>query len=224
MAIALLRPVSAGWPITQNFGENPALYPTTKGHNGIDYGIPDGTPVMAAADGQVLRAEKDPETVRDPHSGYGNNVRIQHADGSMTIYGHLMDGGFKCKTGDMVRMGDVIALSDNTGRSTGSHLHFELRSGPSILTAIDPAPFIIDSPAGLEPLFTGKVTPAGDLLRMRAGPSTSTSILGSLHAGDVVNVLDIAGDVVWFKCEKDGQLFYSAGRMNGEDYIERAQE
>ena len=224
MTIPLLRPVGSNWPVTQWFGENPDLYPNTQGHNGIDYGVPEGTPILAAADGQVLRADKDPETVRKPRSGYGNQVRIQHVDGSLTIYGHQMNDGFNCKTGDMVQMGDLIGFSGNTGRSTGPHLHFELRSGPSILTAIDPAPFLTDDRREIKPLFTGKVTPAGNMLRMRSGPSTSASIIGNLQAGEQVNVVDIAGDLVWFKWVKDNQLFYCAGRFDGVDYIGRIEE
>ena len=67
----LLRPVPPNHRITQLFGENPALYPSTKGHNGIDYGLPEGVPVSAAAAGQVIRAELDTETARNPKAGYG---------------------------------------------------------------------------------------------------------------------------------------------------------
>ena len=59
----LLRPVPKQFHISQHFGENHNTYPLTHGHNGIDFGLPDGNPVMAAANGVITRAELDTETV-----------------------------------------------------------------------------------------------------------------------------------------------------------------
>ena len=78
MAIKLMFPV--GGPITQYFGENPDIYKKWgyAGHNGVDFGIPNGTPIIAAADGTV-------EKVGFEDGGYGNFVKIAHTDGGTPI-------------------------------------------------------------------------------------------------------------------------------------------
>lgn len=85
-------------------------------HRGLDILAPTGTPVRSPADGIVLKAGRD--------GGYGNVLMISHSEGVITRYGHL--SAFKVKAGDKVRRGDLIALVGNTGRSTGSHLHYEI--------------------------------------------------------------------------------------------------
>lgn len=139
------------WPldkvfITQPFGANPQIYEQfhLKGHDGIDLRTryidsPLGHRfVMAAAAGVV-------ETVRFDHSGYGTHIRIRHLDGSLTIYGHL----FKVlkKVGDKVGAGEDIGITDNTGFSSGPHLHFEYRPANCDVNngyagAVDPRPFL----------------------------------------------------------------------------------
>lgn len=86
-------------------------------HGGIDIGVPIGTPVYAAAAGKVIFVGNG--------KGYGKLVVIKHNYEYSTWYGHL--SGFKVKKGDYVKQGDLIALSGNTGRTTGPHLHFEVR-------------------------------------------------------------------------------------------------
>ncbi len=88
-------------------------------HAGVDVAAPAGYPVVAAADGVVLRAGYD--------GGYGRFIDIRHVGGLVTRYAHLgaiLDG---VQPGLMVGMGEEIALIGNTGSSTGSHLHFEIR-------------------------------------------------------------------------------------------------
>jgi murein DD-endopeptidase MepM/ murein hydrolase activator NlpD len=79
-----------------------------------------GTPIYAAADGVVTGAK--------PNGGYGNWIRIDHADGIATVYGHLSRFAPRIKPGVRVSRGELVALSGNTGRSTGPHLHFEVRT------------------------------------------------------------------------------------------------
>lgn len=87
-----------------------------KFHAGTDYGVPTGTPVRAAQDGVV-------ESVTRKGAG-GLAVKIKHSNGYTSVYMHLSK--FKVKKGQKVKKGDIIALSGNTGRSTGPHLHFGL--------------------------------------------------------------------------------------------------
>lgn len=88
--------------------------------NAIDIGAPKGTPIHAMADGTVIAAKKT-----GFNGGYGLMVIIQHANGTQTLYAHqsqvLVD------VGQRVSQGDVIGLVGSTGRSTGNHLHFEVR-------------------------------------------------------------------------------------------------
>lgn len=114
---AYVEPIS-GAPVTSGFG--PRVAPkagASKFHEGIDYGAAIGTAVHAAFDGVV----KDERTV----GGYGNLLVIDHGGGRSTRYGHLSQ--FVAGVGDKVQAGETVALSGNTGNSTGPHLHFETR-------------------------------------------------------------------------------------------------
>lgn len=189
----LLRPVDKRFPKTQGWMENPDLYPQTKGHPGVDYGCPEGTKIVAAADGEVKVAGLDPETAANPKAGYGNYVRIQ-SDAFMCFYGHMTQP--LVKVGDMVTAGTPIGLSGNTGRSTGPHLHFEVRTGifPGVIA--NPEPYIVDQIIG-EGLYMMELTPEGDGLRIRTGPTTRNGIVRSLHTGDSIKILGVAGSDCW---------------------------
>jgi murein DD-endopeptidase MepM/ murein hydrolase activator NlpD len=89
----------------------------TSYHEGTDFAIPSGTPVYAPADGVVMVAE--PLAVR------GNAIVIDHGWGLYSGYWHLSE--FKVTPGQTVKQGDLIALSGNTGLSTGAHLHWDMR-------------------------------------------------------------------------------------------------
>ncbi|MEM6712893.1 MAG: M23 family metallopeptidase [Pseudomonadota bacterium] len=98
-------------------------------HAGIDYAAPTGTPVYAPADGVVTRASRA--------GGYGLMVELDHAHGLTTRFAHLSRS--LVSPGAQVRQGDVIGRIGSTGRSTGPHLHYEVRRGSR---AIDPLPFV----------------------------------------------------------------------------------
>ena len=97
-------------------------------HEGIDLVAEPGTPVHASADGIVAGAA--------PNGGYGNCIEIEHAGKLSTVYGHLSSFAPRIAPGVRVQKGDLIGFVGNTGRSTGPHLHFELRTNGK---AIDPA-------------------------------------------------------------------------------------
>jgi len=213
----LLKPHATNYPVTQHWGEHPDWYPKTNGHNGVDYGLPEGTQVRSAASGVVQRAELDTQTAVLPGSGYGNNVRILHPDGSLTIYAHFLDNGFLVSTGQTVKLGEPIGLSGgltgNTGFSTGPHLHFELRTGISLLNAINPEPYIVEDIPPESGLFFVTITPEGSGLRVRNGPGTDHSIVKYLYAGDKVEVFGLSGEDVWLRIE-EGYIKYGAGWEN----------
>ncbi|MGE0579891.1 MAG: M23 family metallopeptidase [Reyranella sp.] len=96
-------------------------------HMGIDLLAPAGTPIHAAADGVVAGAA--------PNGPYGNWVRLEHAGGLVTVYGHLRDFADGIRPGRKVVRGDIIGLVGSTGHSTGAHLHFELHKDGR---AVDP--------------------------------------------------------------------------------------
>ncbi len=107
---SLLWPVSG--PVTSGFG-----FRWGRMHEGIDIGVPSGTPVHAAAAGTVVYAGS--------LGGYGNIVVIDHGNGISTAYAH--NSSLSVAQGASVGAGSVIALSGNTGHSTGPHVHFEVR-------------------------------------------------------------------------------------------------
>ena len=112
------------WPVTSHFG-----YRWGRLHAGVDVGVWTGTTVRASRAGQV--------TVAGWVGGYGNCVMIDHGDGVMTVYGHLSE--VTVSVGEYVDQGERVALSGNTGRSTGPHLHFEIRVNG---TPVDPEPYL----------------------------------------------------------------------------------
>ncbi|MDD9375861.1 peptidoglycan DD-metalloendopeptidase family protein [Streptomyces sp. ZAF1911] len=101
-------------------------------HTGIDFAVPTGTSVVAAAAGTVVTA--------DWQGAYGNAVTIQHADGRYTLYAHL--SRITVKEGDQVAAGQEIGLSGSTGNSTGPHLHFEARTSNNYDAHTDPVAFL----------------------------------------------------------------------------------
>lgn len=86
-------------------------------HQGIDIAGPVGTPILAAADGVVIASEWH-------RGGYGNFVKIEHPDGSITLYAHNSEN--RVQVGQVVKQGELIAFMGSTGYSTGPHLHFEI--------------------------------------------------------------------------------------------------
>lgn len=93
------------------------IYGTVKMHEGMDFACDTGTPVYATGNGTVCEANW--------HSGYGNRIDIDHGFGYLTRYAHLSK--ISVKVGQAVKRGDLIGYSGNTGKSTGPHVHYEVR-------------------------------------------------------------------------------------------------
>ena len=119
----------AGWPVNGRLesGYSVRLDPFSgEGvfHTGLDIAAPIGSPVSATADGTILRAG-----VSRGYGGYGRIVVIDHGNGYQTYYGHL--SRVSVMPGQQVRQGDVVGAVGMSGRTTGPHLHYEVRMGPA---------------------------------------------------------------------------------------------
>jgi murein DD-endopeptidase MepM/ murein hydrolase activator NlpD len=97
-------------------------------HKGLDVANHSGGPILAADSGTVIHASWD-------NSGYGNMVLVDHGNGTKTLYGHLSK--FAVLVGQTVKRGDVLGQMGSTGRSTGTHLHFEIRTDRGNLNPLD---------------------------------------------------------------------------------------
>ncbi|GLX50349.1 peptidase [Streptomyces hygroscopicus subsp. hygroscopicus] len=128
-AQALVAPVHA--PIGTGY-HVPGPYWSKGYHTGVDFLVPTGTAVHAAAAGRVVAAGWG--------GSYGYQVVIRHADGRYTQYGHL--SAISVRTGRQVAAGARIARSGATGNVTGPHLHFEVRTGPGFGADIDPLAYL----------------------------------------------------------------------------------
>ena len=114
-------PIGENWRnvVTSEFGNRRDPFTgERKGHSGMDLAVPTGTSVRAALPGTVTVSTYN-------QGGYGYYVMIDHGNGLSTLYGH--NSQLLARVGQTVEAGDVIALSGSTGRSTGPHLHFEVR-------------------------------------------------------------------------------------------------
>lgn len=116
--IPLIQPGDAFTPTWYGKISSGYKYRWGRQHHGIDIGLKTGDPVVAAWDGVVRYAQWN-------KSGYGNCVIIRHKNGLETVYGHLSK--IQVTPNQYVRSGDTIGLGGSTGRSTGPHLHFEIR-------------------------------------------------------------------------------------------------
>ena len=122
----LMAPVAGH--ITSGFGMryHPILH-YERFHAGLDFGAAYGSPIVAAANGQVVAAGWA--------GGYGHEVQIAHGGGVITLYGHMSE--IVARSGEMVRQGQVIGYVGSTGLSTGPHLHFEVRVNGQAVNPLD---------------------------------------------------------------------------------------
>ncbi|MGW6536871.1 M23 family metallopeptidase [Streptomyces sp. NPDC055051] len=133
-AKAWVKPV-ASYTLSASYNQGGAMW--AHKHSGQDFAVPVGTPVKAAGAGTVVKA--------GPNGGgdgpaYGNAIVVKHANGTYSQYAHLSK--IKVHVGQKVGAGQKIALSGNTGNSSGPHLHFEIRTTPNYGSAVNPAAFL----------------------------------------------------------------------------------
>ncbi len=137
-------PLAGNFPIKQAFGDNPDLHRSVtcggaplRGHNGLDFDAPSGTPVLAVQDGVVLEARSDP-------NGFGSFVLLGHEWGQ-SLYGHL--GQVNVGKGQNVAGGSQLGVSGASGQAAAPHLHFGMRIAPFSVGDgwcgySDPAPYL----------------------------------------------------------------------------------
>ena len=122
---------------------------TPKGRYALDIAMPEGTPIVSARSGMVVKIENQ-------QSGRGNNpsgnfVRVLHDDGTMGVYLHLQRGSVKVRAGQRVTLGQQLARSGNTGNSTGPHLHFVVQRNVGM--ALESIPYDFAQPVNSLPNF-----------------------------------------------------------------------
>jgi len=184
-------PTAPDAQITQVFGNYaPDLYPGDGTHQGIDYGVPVGTPVYACMDGNVI-------LIAQNQQGYGRNLRIVHNDGYISIYAHL--SSMLVQIGDSVISGQQIGLSggdpsdniDGDGTSTGAHLHWEIRPANKTYSdqdAIDPEEYCLKF---LPAAQKAEVT-AFPVLNVRSKPTIQGEVTRTLPFEQMVEVTEIS--------------------------------
>ncbi|MDX3579255.1 MULTISPECIES: M23 family metallopeptidase [unclassified Streptomyces] len=139
---AAKKAVSASWidpvkkyTLSAGFAQAGKMWQST--HSGQDFAVPSGTKVMAAHGGTVVKAGGNGA---GDGPAYGNAIVIKHANGVYSQYAHL--SRIDVKIGQVVKTGQKIALSGNTGNSSGPHLHFEIRTTANYGSAINPVTFL----------------------------------------------------------------------------------
>lgn len=224
-----LYPVSPKTTITQTFEDHirrAEAYNLQNYNGGIDWAVNTGTSIKAAQAGKVT-------IVRNDASGYGMHVRIEHAEGYLSIYAHLQSASVE--VGTQVNAGQVIGKSDNTGYSSGPHLHFELRMANK---PIDPMPLLVTTVAalasggemvtvtpsngGTEPAqfpALPKVRVVTAALRVRSTPSVDGLHMTNLPSGFEVEVIRkiVKGNDIWLQI---GHEQYVAMKYKGDIYAQ----
>ncbi|MDR6976659.1 murein DD-endopeptidase MepM/ murein hydrolase activator NlpD [Streptomyces sp. 3330] len=123
------------YTLSAGYAQAGAMWQST--HSGQDFAVPSGTKVVAAHGGTVVKAGGNGA---GDGPAYGNAIVIKHANGVYSQYAHL--SRIHVKVGQIVKTGQKIALSGNTGNSSGPHLHFEIRKTANYGSAINPVTFL----------------------------------------------------------------------------------
>lgn len=198
------------WPTdypmtTQPFGANAAYYSRFKcnnvplpGHEGIDIRAPvyggEGSRIYACADGVVHSVHQ-----QDDGNPYGARIRLNHDVGNVryqTVYAHLEENSIRFDAGDWVEAGEWIAISDNTGYSSGPHLHLTFKKFGATAAGetnypcdlMDPTPYLYWPNLRLTPTVR---------LRIRSGPGTGYPTLAVLSPGTELDPEEYDANVLW---------------------------
>ncbi|WP_343976224.1 MULTISPECIES: M23 family metallopeptidase [Kribbella] len=119
---------TTGYHLTAGFGQAGGRW--ARNHTGLDFAAPLGTPIRSVMAGEVIQA--------DYEGAYGRQVKVRHADGTVTSYSHMSE--FDVSVGDTVKAGDQVGAIGVTGNTTGPHVHFEVLPGGG--DPIDPKPWL----------------------------------------------------------------------------------
>ncbi|WP_411100636.1 M23 family metallopeptidase [Streptomyces sp. x-45] len=123
------------YELSASFAQNGGMW--AHKHSGQDFAVPIGTNVVAAHGGTVVKAGGNGA---GDGPAYGNAIVVKHGNGTYSQYAHLSK--INVKIGQIVKTGQSIAKSGNTGNSSGPHLHFEIRTTPNYGSAVDPVAFL----------------------------------------------------------------------------------
>lgn len=123
------------YELSASFAQNGGMWASK--HSGQDFAVPIGTNVVATHGGTVVKAGGNGA---GDGPAYGNAIVIKHGNGTYSQYAHLSK--INVKIGQIVKTGQSIAKSGNTGNSSGPHLHFEIRTTPNYGSAVDPVAFL----------------------------------------------------------------------------------
>jgi murein DD-endopeptidase MepM/ murein hydrolase activator NlpD len=148
LSYALPFPAGTRYTLDQGFGGRFSHHDPDSRY-ALDFGVPEGTPVLAARAGVVLQVEDDFRASGRDAARYGdraNYVRVLHDDGSMAVYAHLAPGSLLRRPGDRIVVGQLVGKSGNTGFSTGPHLHFSVQRNAGM--ALQAIPFNV---VGVDP-------------------------------------------------------------------------
>lgn len=161
-------------------------------HQGVDFGAPTGTPVLSAGAGVVKEMGWK--------NGYGRTVVVRHSNGSETLYAHTSRFARSLYQGAKVEQGEVIAFVGSTGRSTGPHLHFELRVNGKAVNPMN----INSLPTGRElsgkvlaEFMKGKEKIQGEFTRTasaKAAPSVGTAAASSASSSSSASMIPASGE------------------------------
>ncbi len=172
----LMKTPINGARLSSNFGmRRHPISGYSRLHKGTDFAAPTGTPIQAAGHGTVERASR--------YGGYGNYVRIRHANGYKTAYAHMSRYGPGVRKGRRVRQGDIVGYVGSTGASTGPHLHYEVYINGKPVNAMT-----LDLPTGRK--LDGEIRDAFDThrreidaVRRELGAQVDVAGGGSVTAG-----------------------------------------